>query len=113
MKTLKICGFLTILFVSFCSTAFGQWGLLTLDQLSRSAPVIVLGTVEEIESEYGEYLGRKDFIFTYARITIQKPLKGTDSEHLMLRVPGGQIGERIIAGEQTFELKKMKKYFYS
>jgi len=76
MKPLKITCMLVAFLSCGASSAFCQWGLQTLEQLTRSAPVIVIGTVLDVRTEYGEYLGRDDFIFTFSDIAIQHALKG-------------------------------------
>lgn len=92
MKTVKISALLFSMMVSSSTLASSQWALETLKALTESAPIIVLGEVQEVKSQFGYYLGLDDFIFTYVTIRVQRSLKGNAGDQVIIRVHGGQIG---------------------
>lgn len=97
-------------FVFFLMTAtllgFG-WGKKTLKELTTSAPTIVTGTVQDVNSRFEKYAGRDDFIVTYSSVRVEGSLKGNVSEQIItVKTPGGQIGERGMGGEGSFRFSK-------
>lgn len=61
----------------------------------------------EVNSQFEEYLGQKDFIITYVKFSVQNFLKGTTSEEILtIKVTGGQIGEKVNGGERSFPFTK-------
>ncbi|MCG2716630.1 MAG: hypothetical protein L6422_10225, partial [Candidatus Marinimicrobia bacterium] len=82
----------------------------TLKELVKSAPLIVFGKVLEVNPQVEEYLGQDDFIITYVKLSVQTILKGNDSEQILtIKIPGGQIGDRVIGGERSFPFTKNEK----
>lgn len=107
MKTLKI--FLALLFLTilFTQTVFSWGNRKTLKELVNSAPIIAFGKVLEVSPQVEEYLGQDDFIITYMKLSVQTFFKGKNSEQILtLKIPGGQIDDRVIGGERSFRLTK-------
>jgi len=110
MKTFNI--FLVILFLAMTSNLMGfTWGgEKTLKELANLAPHIVVGKVLDVTCQTGKYLEQDDFIFTYVKLSVQTSLKGdTLAQILTLKIPGGQIGDRVIGGERSFRFSKGEK----
>jgi len=107
MKKLKI--FLALLFITmiFTQVIFSWGNRKTLKELANSAPLIVFGKVMEVSPQLEKYLGQDDFIITYVKLSVQTLLKGKDTEQILtLKIPGGQIGDRVISGEKSFRFIK-------
>lgn len=106
MKTIKI--FLAVVFfILFNAQMNFAWGKKTLKELVASAPIIVIGKVQDVDPKFEEYLGQKDFIFTYVTLRVETQLKGTNQEQIItIKIPGGQIGDRVIVGERSFRFTK-------
>ncbi|MFA3784179.1 hypothetical protein ABRY23_14055 [Melioribacteraceae bacterium 4301-Me] len=106
MKTFKII-LAVIFFIVFNAQMNFAWGKKTLKELVASAPIIVIGKVQDVNPKFEEYLGQKDFIFTYITLNIGTKLKGNLSQQtIIIKVPGGQIGDRVISGERSFRFTK-------
>jgi hypothetical protein len=107
MKTRYV--FLVALLLLMASNFLGfSWnGKKTLKELVTKAPCIVIGRVVDVTYRSEEYLGQDDFIFTYVTLSVQTFFKGdTTAKMLALKIPGGQIGERVIGGERSFRFVK-------
>ena len=68
--------------------------------LARSADAIVVGHIERLEA----VAGRDGRISTLVTVAVERTLKGQVNERIMLRQPGGQVGDRgmWIAGSPEF-----------
>ncbi|MBI3185837.1 MAG: hypothetical protein HYZ28_27180 [Myxococcales bacterium] len=61
----------------------------TIEEMAASAPVIVRGTVGQIQTRWDEGQRR---IWTYAEIRVEERLKGEAPAILLVRQPGGVVG---------------------
>ncbi len=61
----------------------------SIEEMARSAPLVVRGTVGQVQARWGE--DRR--IWTYAEIRVEESLKGTAPAVLLVRQPGGVIGD--------------------
>ena len=74
--------------------------LMELDALVAESDSIVQGIVEHVESRWED-----TYVFTYATVRIDDPLKGDRSRTLTIRQVGGSVGDRevFISGMPRFE----------
>ena len=74
--------------------------LMELDALVSESDSIVQGVIEGVESRW-----EGDYVFTYATVRIDDPLKGDRSRTLTIRQVGGRVGELEVrvAGMPRFE----------
>lgn len=96
-----------LLLLGCLQTGF-DWGpRKSLKELVQEAPAIVLDEVRHIQSRYGEYLGREDFIYTYVTVDVKKWLKGgAELQRLNIQLLGGQIGDRMIEASRGLPFKE-------
>ena len=107
MKILKIFFMALFLLLYYYESNYAWGNKKTLKELVDLAPVIVIGKVTNVESKFGENYGRKDFIFTYVTFEIETALKGTTKgQTIIIKIPGGQIGNVAIGGESGDRFKK-------
>lgn len=106
MKTYSSIMVLFLFFFGNTTIGISQPGKKTLQELANQAPVIILGTVQSIESQYEEYLGKENFIFTYATIFIESSIKGSRSGIVKVKIPGGEKDGRATYGKLTFKFQK-------
>ncbi len=112
MKTLRIILALLFFFVTFTQTVYSWGNRKTLKELVSSAPMIVFGKVLEVNAQEEKYLGQDDFIVTYVKFSVQTFFKGKNTEQILtLKIPGGQIGDRVIGGERSFSFVKNEETF--
>jgi len=106
MKTIRIYFAFFFFILIFSQTVFSWSNRKTLKELVNSAPLIVFGTVLEINPQIENYLGHDDFIITYVKFFVHTFFKGSNSiQILCIKIPGGHIGDRTITGERSFNLK--------
>ena len=106
MKTLRIAVMLALFLMSGDLRVYSQSGLNTLKDLTELAPVIVLGKVQNVNAEFGDYLGMDNFIFTYVTVAVRFSLKGSVPKQLSVKVHGGRIGDRVLTGKRTFRFSE-------
>ena len=80
----------------------------TIEELSRAAPIVVRGTVRQVQTQFDERFGE---INTYADVQVTEVIKGaTTITSVLVKSPGGEIngrGQRVagaarfIAGQDT------------
>ena len=88
-------------------------GKKTLKELTNLAPHIVIGKVLDVICQSERYLEQDDFIFTYVKLSVQTFLKGNNSAQIItIKIPGGQIGDRVISGERSFRFSKDEKALF-
>lgn len=111
MKVFKFFLVTVLLFsIIFTENGFSWENKKKLEELVNAAPLIVLGNVLEVKSQIEEYLGQDDFIFTYMKLSVQTFYKGDNAEQIItIKIPGGQIGDRVIGGERNFKFAKNEK----
>ncbi len=111
MKVFKFFLVAVLLFsIIFTENGFSWENKKKLKELVNAVPLIVLGNVLEVKSQIEEYLGQDDFIFTYMKLSVQTFYKGDNSEQILtVKIPGGQIGDRVIGGERYFKFTKNEK----
>ena len=103
MKPFKLFLALFLLMLVIHQNSYSWEHRKTLQELSSSAPLIVLGEVLEVTPKVEAYLGQEDFIMTYVRFAVKRVLKGSPKKDVLtLKIPGGQIGDRIIGGAHNF-----------
>lgn len=74
----------------------------SLEEMAQTAPIIVEGTVEQVQTQWAESAAR---IYTYAEISVSRPLKGKVKSTVLVKQPGGIIGElgHSVAGAARFK----------
>jgi hypothetical protein len=74
-------------------------------ELTRTAEVIVRGTVKDMKSEWDE---ERKFIWTLVTISVSKSIKGDglEQQDIIVKIPGGIVGE---IGQQTSDTPVFKK----
>lgn len=93
--------------IIFTNTSFSWGNKKNLKELVSAAPLIVFGNVLEVKSQLEEYMGQDDFIFTYMKLSVKTFYKGANSEQMLtVKIPGGQIGDKVIGGERSFRFTK-------
>jgi hypothetical protein len=64
---------------------------LDLEDLAVGADCILVGTVEDIKSEWNR---DRTVIYTYIKFSVENSIKGClDQKEVTIRVPGGQVGD--------------------
>lgn len=111
MKVFKFFLVAILLFsMLFTETGVSWENKKTLEELVNDAPLIVFGNVLEVKSQTEEYMGQNDFIFTYVKLSVQTFYKGNNSENILtIKIPGGQIEDRVIGGVRSFRFVKNEK----
>jgi hypothetical protein len=66
---------------------------LTLEELTASAEVIVLGTVEETQAAWTP---DRTLIVTRVTVAVERPVKGGPRSRVTFEVPGGRVGEAML-----------------
>ncbi len=82
--------FLIIIYLSV--NAFGTVRKISLEEKTKKASLIVIGTIKVIQSQWEELDGGKR-IFTYVHIDIEKYIKGSGQKQIEIKVPGGKVGK--------------------
>jgi len=74
---------------------------MSLEEMTREAGVIVVGSVETTESRFSAD-GR--MILTEVAVTVERPLKGGPRARILLVTPGGRVGDKtlIASGAPVF-----------
>ena len=74
---------------------------LTLEEMTRKAPVVVRGTVVQVQPRWSDVGGH---IESWVELQVTDRVKGTVPATLVVRVPGGTIGELTmsVAGAPKF-----------
>jgi hypothetical protein len=80
-----------IVFPAAAVAAVVPW--ISLEEMTRAAQVIVLGSVESVEGAWSED-GR--IIVSRVTITVERSLKGGPRRSVSFDVPGGKVGEQIM-----------------
>ena len=66
---------------------------LSLEEMTRGAEVIVLGTVDEVEAAWTP---DRSMIVTRVTVAVEKPLKGGPRALVAFEVPGGRVGDTTL-----------------
>lgn len=93
--TLRRCSLLAavlLLALGGSEQAAGQIQALTLEEMSRTATSIVLGTTVKHESVWDDSRTR---ILTEVTVRVEEHLKGEPSTETVITVPGGRLGNMI------------------
>ena len=95
MRKHTIAKLVLLLFaITLVSTyAFGIVEKLSIEELTKQANLIVMGTVVSTESQWEYVSGGGQRIFTYVYIDVEKYIKGLGGELIDLKVPGGTVDE--------------------
>lgn len=101
MKSLHlkfVAALITIIPLSAFSTVVVS---MTMEEMTRVAPVVVRGTVARVEPTWSE--GHHS-IWTYSEIVVSEALKGPSATSVLIKQPGGEIGQRAmsVAGSAQF-----------
>lgn len=80
-----------IIFVFHYNTGIAQIETATLQKLTESSEIIIIGKVSNTESEWNE---SRDRIFTKVKIDAEEFIKGNNGTgEITITVPGGEIGD--------------------
>ena len=73
----------------------------TIEDMARAATVVVRGRVLQVQPQLEESSGR---IYTYADIQVMEVFKGAGTGSILVKSPGGEIGNRgtAVAGAAKF-----------
>jgi hypothetical protein len=80
---------------------------LSLEQLTQDADLVILGTVEGVESEL--VTGK---IFSFATISVKSKIKGESEatqNKIIIKFPGGTVGDLAMKVEDSPDYKKGEK----
>lgn len=74
----------------------------TIEEMTQASPVIVRGRVLQVQPQLEEASGR---IYTYADLQVSEVLKGPRLTSILVKQPGGEIGNRgtAVAGTAKFK----------
>ena len=95
-----VCGIAVVwLALSVASATVVPW--MDLKEITTQADVIVLGTVDSVESGWSDD-GR--IIVTRATVTVERSLKGGPRARVVVETPGGRVGDlaMVAAGAPVF-----------
>jgi hypothetical protein len=107
MKSLKTIFAIFLLVMSSNSIGLAWGGGKTLKKLVNVAPYIIVCNVLDVTCQSEKYLEQDNFIFTFVKLSVQTSLKGDNvAQTLTLKIPGGQIGDRVIGGERSHRFLK-------
>ncbi|MFZ5469292.1 MAG: hypothetical protein ACOZIN_07625 [Myxococcota bacterium] len=73
----------------------------SIEEMAQATPLIVRGTVGQIQVRWDEEHRR---IHTYAEVVVKEALKGKAPQSLLVRQPGGIVGEigQMVSGTARF-----------
>ena len=74
--------------------AFGTVEKISLEEKTKRASLIVIGTVRLTRSHWEE-IDRGKRIFTFVQIDVEKYVKGAGQRLIEIKVPGGKVGKII------------------
>ena len=103
--TIYICA--AIFFLLPLPSVQGAMVKLSLEQLTQDADLVILGTVEGVESEL--VTGK---IFSFATISVKSKIKGeleATQNKIIIKFPGGTVGDRAMKVEDSPGYKKGEK----
>jgi hypothetical protein len=99
-KQFKHISFVLLLFILFTATHIVSASMLkiSVEDLTKEADVIVIGDIKDVESRWNLW---RTMVYTYSTVSVEKYIKGTGSEKLIIITEGGAVGELGVWVEDT------------
>jgi hypothetical protein len=90
-KKFMLASFVLLLFIFFAFTPVVSASIIktSVEDLTRQADVIVMGDVKEATSRWNFW---RTTIYTYSTLSVEKYIKGTGPETLIIITEGGTVG---------------------
>jgi len=97
-----------VLFILFSVTpvVMALMPKMSVEELTGDADVIIIGNVKEVESRWNLW---RTQINTYSTVSVEKYIKGTGSETLIIIAEGGTVGDSNVWVEDTSVFTKNEK----
>lgn len=97
--------FVLLFFILFAVTLIASALMvkISVEDLTREADVIVIGDIKEVESKWNFW---RTMIYTYSTVSVEKYVKGTGHETLIIITKGGTVGDSGVWVEDVPEFTK-------
>lgn len=91
-KKFMCASFVLLFFILFAVTPTVSASMvkISLEDLTEEADVIIIGYVKEVDSRWNLW---RTMIYTYSTLSVEKYIKGTGFETLIIITKGGEVGD--------------------